>query len=52
MDEAENERAAVVAWLRRLAPLVTSEQEAALELAADNIAVGAHLRGDHREKQR
>jgi len=47
MTEREWERAAVVAWLRKVAPIVVRTQQAALEMAADNIEAGSHLRGEH-----
>lgn len=44
MTEREQERAAIVAWLRKVAPMLVRTQQAALEMAADNIEAGSHLR--------
>lgn len=44
---AQDERAAVVAWLRKYGSHLIASQRRALEGAAINIEQGAHLRGDH-----
>lgn len=49
--EREQERAAIVAWLRKVAPMLVRTQQAALEMAADNIEAGSHLRGEHVGKE-